>query len=72
MLTVRADDLMPCREWIEPIEITLRQTRLRGRKATEGMPKDAFADDVPDDIDRHGRVSLNPTHVPYRISTEDI
>lgn len=41
-------------------------------KATEGMPKDAFADDVPDDIDRHGKVSLNPTHVPYRISTEDI
>ena len=41
-------------------------------KATEGMSKDAFADDVPDDIDRDGRVSLNPTHVPYRISTEDI
>ena len=29
-------------------------------KATEGMPKDAFADDVPDDIDRDGTVRSGP------------
>lgn len=46
--------------------------RVAWDKATKGMPNDAFADNVPDDIDRHGRVSLKPTHVPYRISTEDI
>ena len=40
-------------------------------RATQGMPKDAFADDVPDDIDRDGTVRSGPTHVPSRSILED-
>ena len=40
-------------------------------RATQGMPKDAFADNVPDDIDRHGTVRPGPTHVPSRSILED-
>ena len=41
-------------------------------KATEGLPKDAFSNDVPDDIDRHGTVRTGPTHVSSRSILEDI
>ena len=33
------------------------------KKASAMLADDAFADDVPDDLDRHGYVDIQPTHV---------
>ena len=47
-------------------------SKVAWEKATEGLPKNAFADDVPDDIDRHGTVRTGPTHVSSKSILEDI
>ena len=36
------------------------------------LPENAFADDVPDDLDRDGYISKNATHVISRNVLEDL
>ena len=48
------------------------QDRLAWQKASEGLSDDAFADDVPDDLDRDGAINLYPTHVASRNVLEDL
>lgn len=47
------------------------QDRLAWQKASKGLPNDAFADDVPDDLDRDGYVSRNATHVASQSVLEE-
>jgi len=47
------------------------QDRLAWQKASKGLPDDAFADDVPDDLDRDGYVSRNATHVASQSVLEE-
>jgi len=47
------------------------QDRLAWQKASEGLPDDAFADDVPDDLDRDGYVSRSATHVASQSVLEE-
>lgn len=47
------------------------QDRLAWQKASEGLADDAFADDVPDDLDRDGYVSRNATHVASQSVLEE-
>ncbi len=48
------------------------QDRLAWQKASEGLSDDAFANDVPDDLDRDGYVSKHTTHVASRNVLEDL
>jgi len=41
-------------------------------EATKNLPNDAFADNVPDDIDRDGAIKTSVTHIPSRSALEDI
>ena len=47
------------------------QDRLAWQKASEGLSDDAFADDVPDDLDRDGYVSRSATHVASQSVLEE-
>ena len=47
------------------------QDRLAWQKASEGLSDDAFANDVPDDLDRDGYVSRNATHVASQSVLEE-
>lgn len=47
------------------------QDRLAWQKASKGLPDDAFADDVPDDLDRDGYVSRSATHVASQSVLEE-
>lgn len=47
------------------------QDRLAWQKASEGLADDAFANDVPDDLDRDGYVSRNATHVASQSVLEE-
>lgn len=42
------------------------------KKNSELLADDAFADDVPDDLDRDGYVSISATHVASRNVLEDL
>jgi hypothetical protein len=41
------------------------------KKNSESLPENAFADDVPDDLDRDGYVSRNVTHVASQSVLEE-
>lgn len=47
------------------------QDRLAWQKASEGLADDAFANDVPDDLDRDGYVSRSATHVASQSVLEE-
>lgn len=47
------------------------QDRLAWQKASEGLSDDAFANDVPDDLDRDGYVSRSATHVASQSVLEE-
>ena len=41
------------------------------KKNSETLADDAFADDVPDDLDRDGYISKSVTHVPSKSVLEE-
>jgi hypothetical protein len=63
------------RSWgsLEAHDKAQRELDIKGwKKNSEMLAKDAFADDVPDDLDRDGYVSKHTTHVASRNVLEDL
>ena len=62
------------RSWgsLEAHDRAQRELDIEGwKKNSELLADDAFADDVPDDLDRDGYISRSVTHVPSRSVLEE-
>jgi len=62
------------RPWssIEAHDKAQRELDIEGwKKNSELLADDAFADDVPDDLDRDGYISRSVTHVPSKSVLEE-
>ena len=62
------------RSWgsLEAHDKAQRELNIKGwKKNSELLADDAFADDVPDDLDRDGYISRSVTHVPSKSVLEE-